>query len=526
MKAKNWLICWILIVAICLCFIGYWVVRVDPYFHYHAPITNEYYYSLNNERSQNDGISKYFSYDAMITGSSMTQNFKTSEMDEIFGCDSVKVPFAGATFKEVNDNVVKALESNDNLRIVVRCLDMSHLLDEWDCMRTDLGVFPTYLYDNNYLNDAGYLFNREIVFGRIYQMIKNKRSTDWEPGIDSFDDYTYWQNRYVCGSESVMSEAIKVTHVEQSHLTNSEKETIKTNIEKNVINVADQNPDVTFYYFYSPYSVVKWNEWREGGKLLKYLEAEKYTTELILQHDNIRLFSFNNRTDITTDLNNYKDSIHYATWINSLMLKWMHNGDYELTKDNFEDYSEKEYDFYTTYDYESVNGQIDYESDFYAAALCNEELTGAKPIDIFNNKSVNVEIANAELVQTSDGKNVLECDSYIGKKNSEELGEYLYDTEYVGAKLTVNLDAGYKYLVYDSKRIEKYGSFAVVVYDSNGNIINKKIVICNDIDTDVHKNVIDLSNAKGDVTIIFHGGFFGPTDSNQLKVQYSNVYLY
>lgn len=79
--------------------IGAWVYHIDPFFHYHKPYTNGYYYTLNNQRSQNNGICKHFDYNALITGTSMTENFMTSEMDAIFGTNSVKVPFSEAPTK-------------------------------------------------------------------------------------------------------------------------------------------------------------------------------------------------------------------------------------------------------------------------------------------------------------------------------------------------------------------------------------------------------------------------------------------
>ena len=56
-------------------------IYIDPFFHYHAPL-QEYQYPINEERYQNDGIVKHFEYDALITGSSMCENFKTTEFDE------------------------------------------------------------------------------------------------------------------------------------------------------------------------------------------------------------------------------------------------------------------------------------------------------------------------------------------------------------------------------------------------------------------------------------------------------------
>ena len=80
MKAEKWLLGWGLIVVAALCALGFLVYRVDPFFHYHKPDTSRYYYTLDNQRSQNDGIIRHFDYDAMIIGSSMTENFRDCQL--------------------------------------------------------------------------------------------------------------------------------------------------------------------------------------------------------------------------------------------------------------------------------------------------------------------------------------------------------------------------------------------------------------------------------------------------------------
>ena len=96
--------------------------------------------------------------------------------------------------------------------------------------------------------------------------------------------------------------------------------------------------------------------------------------EQILPYSNIKLFSFNNLTDITTDINHYKDSLHYGSWINSLMLVYMHAGKCQLTYDNYKEYLEEELDFYLSFDYTSLNGQEDYINDYYAETLIMETI--------------------------------------------------------------------------------------------------------------------------------------------------------
>lgn len=381
MKSKIWLAGWLTLAAVMLGIMGSWVYEVDPFFHYRKPKTDEYFYYLDNQRSQNDGICKHFDYDALITGTSMTENFKTSEFDEIFGVNSVKASFSGGSYKEVNDNLAVALMYNDSLKVVVRGLDMLKFFDDASTMREDLGKYPTYLYDNNPFNDVGYLFNRDAIFKRSYAMILASKNENFEPGITSFDDYSNWQSQCVFGLNSVCTDRIVYSGPGLAvHLSDDEKNTIFENITQNVTSLAELYPDVDFYYFFTPYSIVWWYNLASDGTIYRQIEAEQYVIELLLEYDNIHLFSFNNRTDIITDLNHYEDAHHYGQWINSIMLRWMHDGEYLLTKDNYQDYLAKELDFYISYDYNSINNQEDYECDFYAAALLNEELTGKSPL--------------------------------------------------------------------------------------------------------------------------------------------------
>lgn len=258
MKAKVWLTCWITIVITAFGLISSFVYRVDPYFHYHKPDTASYYYVLDNQRFQNDGICRHFDYDAIITGTSLTENFRTTEMNELFGCNSIKVPYAGASYKEINDNLQRSLKANSKCKIVVRCLDMSKFFDTWDNMRTELGVFPKYLYDNNPFNDVEYLLNRNIVFKRSYQMVVDSKVPGFSSGITSFDDYSRWQEGELFGIKEARPNGIEISQSEQMHLSDAEKETIEKNIRLNITNLADAYPDVDFYYYYSPYSVIVW----------------------------------------------------------------------------------------------------------------------------------------------------------------------------------------------------------------------------------------------------------------------------
>lgn len=370
MKSKTWL-CFFSSVALAgLLLVVAAVAWVDPYMHYHKPLTDSFYYTLCNQRSQNDGITKHFDYDAIITGTSMTENFKASEMDAVFGCCSIKVSYSGGSFKEINDNLTIALETHPDIRYIVRSLDRYSIGIDKDTMRTDLGKYPTYLYDKSLFNDVQYLLNKDVVQTALWGVWD--LMTGDEGGITSFDEYSNWMSYYTFGVNSFLDRTFS-SPAEENSMTEETRQAVRENLQQNVIALAEANPNTDFYCFLPPYSAAYWGEVWSNGELMRQMELEKYAASLIVPHENIHLFAWD-RFDLWDDLNNFKDSTHYGEWINSWMLLQMKNGEGRLTEENYEEYFRNMYDHYSTFDYDSLASQPDYEDDYYAAELLCDEL--------------------------------------------------------------------------------------------------------------------------------------------------------
>lgn len=332
-----------------LLIVGGVTLFADPFFHFHAP-WNSQNYSLYNQRYQNDGITRHFDYDAIITGSSMTENFKTTEMDALFGTTSIKIPFSGATYKELNDVLAKAIERNPQITTIVRGLDLEFIMNEKDAMAHK--DYPQYLYDDNLFNDTSYLFNKDILLGDTYpalvQMIKKKPTT-------TFDEYSNWNNKYPYGIERIKSIYNRAPKSPETIPFSAEDEkNVRENIAQNVTALADANPQIDFYYFLTPYSVVYWDRWNQRGELERNLQAQQLAVELILEHENIHLFSFLDDFQTVSNLDNYRDTMHYSEDINSAMLCAMKNGEHQLTKENCQGYFDEVYAFYTMYPYDDI----------------------------------------------------------------------------------------------------------------------------------------------------------------------------
>jgi hypothetical protein len=349
MSAKKFsIITLVTLVCVLVCLGGVTVI-IDPLFHYHAPLDG-LAYTIQDERYQNDGILRNFTYDAIITGTSMSENFKASQFDELFDVTSVKVAFSGSYFKERYDRLSRAFASNSNIRYVLFSLDYSALFRGKDAL-SDYD-YPDYLYDDNLWNDVQYVFNKSIFLNYTRRVISYTRVG---MTMTDFDSYSNWMGKYTFEADSVLS---KYSRPEKSDtvytLSEEERVQLQENLEQNIISLAAEHPDTEFYMFFPPYSILYWDNRAQCGTVTKELELQQYALELLLDYSNIHVFSFADCFDIVCDLDNYKDYIHYSEGINEKMLTWMKEGEHEITTENLEQYLQTVEEFYTTYPYDDL----------------------------------------------------------------------------------------------------------------------------------------------------------------------------
>ncbi len=315
---------------------------IDPYFHYHKPLPG-LAYRIYNERYQNDGIAKHFDYDAVITGTSMTQNFKASEFGRLFGCHCVKMPFSGASYREVSENLKRAIQANHNIKTVLWGLDYNSFFRDPDEMRYE--GYPAYLYDSQPFNDVEYIFNKEVLFGDTYGSVL--AYTRGGGKTTTFDEYNNWDGQYEYGKEAVLSQYTRPQRAEKQGALHLDPR----NLNQNVVSVVKENPQIQFYLFFTPYSIVYWDSLNQQGTLQNQLRMEKEAIELLLPYENIHLYSFFDEFGVITDLNHYKDSGHYSGKVNDFIMECMAKGDHKLTEENYQEYWGNVWDFYTSYDY-------------------------------------------------------------------------------------------------------------------------------------------------------------------------------
>lgn len=347
-NAKKWFIKCILSLAAVLGFVALITIVADPYFHYHGPLSI-LSYRLYDERYINDGISRHFDYDAIITGTSMAQNFKVSEMNELFGTNAVKETFSGAGYQEISENLDRALSRNENLNTILLALDYNGLLRSYDWKQYD--QYPTWLYDDNPFNDVSYLFNKSVLY---HGVLSNLTMTLSGTPSTTMDEYSSWERE--TGLECILySYDREHVNPESSPKFGAEElNAVTQTITANVTALADKYPDTTFYVFYPPYSICYWDALNIKGTLIRQTQAEQAATELLLECPNIKLYNFFDQYDVVCNPDYYCDDGHYSAEINSRILKWIANDIGLITKENYIEKLKQERDFYLNYDYDSI----------------------------------------------------------------------------------------------------------------------------------------------------------------------------
>lgn len=331
------------------------IVFIDPFYHYHKPLKKISYVS-GADVYVNDGKLKHFDYDTLTIGTSMAMNFHKQKVDDIFECNSLNVFYLGEGFKVIHEGLETALSTHPDLKTVIRTVDPIWFTSDVNWKGRE--SYPEYLYDKNPFNDVYYIYNIDVWKNNVIPSIAASIKNGFRGNIEE-DGFG---NDELTGKENVLKLYTRPKK-DLKEVTKEETDEffgyLRQNLETNVLTIIREHPDVEFYLFIPPYSICWWDQLNQNGTAVlgRRIDMEKYAIENMLQYENVRLFSFFNNYDLICNLDNYVDDIHYSEDVNNLILQWMKSGEYELTKENYEDYIAKERAFYTSYDYNQLFGE-------------------------------------------------------------------------------------------------------------------------------------------------------------------------
>ena len=331
MSHKKWLMTTLVTAAFCLAATAGLNALIDPFFHYHSPLPG-LSYSFGNQNYVNPGIVRRFDYDTLITGTSMTENFRPSVFEEILDAEAVKTSYSGGKSANFRNLIDLALRSNPGLKTVYMGLDLNMLDDEDPALPRE--PHPTYLYDEKPLNDANYLLNKSVLILSTGTFL-----LDTAAGLPpaTFDDYNYWNDddAHMFGRLADEFERVRGSYGDRSDQWPREQllAMAEEHLRLNIIPLVEAWPQTDFVFFFPPYSILYWHN-KNTEDIVAVLE---YAIETLIGYENVRLFLPMNNAAIITDPGYYKDAGHYSGAINDFLVQCFRDGTHLLTVENYQE---------------------------------------------------------------------------------------------------------------------------------------------------------------------------------------------
>ena len=315
MTRKQWACLSLTLLAGALALMIGAVVVIDPFEVYHQatafipPIAN------GTQIYSNAGIAKSYEYDSVVIGSSMTENFRPSQLDGLLGGRFVKLPVnAGSPYN--HRQMMEMAFGTHDVRRVVYGVDVELFTYFYTQPKCDM---PDYLYDDSLLNDVRYWFNESVLVRYIPQCLST-----WGQRDESQRDTMYmWGDLYEYGLDAMLAgvelTAGRTAQQDARNETPVSAQATLLNIEHNLLPFIREHPETEFIFFFPPYSLARWLQLYRQGTLSYHLNQKEAIADALLPYENVRVFDFQARTDWITNPDNYIDSGHYGPWINDAM---------------------------------------------------------------------------------------------------------------------------------------------------------------------------------------------------------------
>lgn len=322
-------------------------IAIDPLFQYHTP-----WFGLRpvitNERYQNAGIAKTFEFDNVIIGNSLSENFRVSDISKAFGGETVKLTASGSHTLDWT-YILDALSKRDN--------QPKHILFNMDpyifqASFTELKhEVPTYLYDDNYLNDMNYLFNFSVINDFTFDTLKKNMSNR----IPDYDSFMLWDDDFEYGKDFVLD------HYQRPKVTTDEPDTkgyiktVKENLDL-LLPYIERLKDTEFVFFFSPFSMLYWDMQTRENSVDMQKEGFLTACEILSEYENVAIYLWNDSAmlNIMGDLENYVDEAHYSPEICTIMAERFGRRDGIITKETYQESIDKLFSYIESYDYDSL----------------------------------------------------------------------------------------------------------------------------------------------------------------------------
>lgn len=316
------------------------VYTVDPCFYYRMPTRRESVFF--SERYQSAGLIRNVPADTVVLGTSMTANYRASEIGAAFGGTGLRITLPDGYLSEF-DQAVGLLFRKQTPKRLLFGLDANILVRDESGLT---GAMPAYLYNADPLDDAQYLLNKDTLYYSAYALLADR----WGQGESVDEGFTWgediWWNHATALAEYDRPEIAETGIPAESYLAHTRENCTV------VLEWAQAHPETEFDVFFPPYSMLYWDKQQRQGTTQAVFAALGEASELLTRQENIRLFFPLGDAEIVTNLDEYCDYVHHSAAVGQKVLALLQAGEDQITQENYREVLASWQDFVIHYDYE------------------------------------------------------------------------------------------------------------------------------------------------------------------------------
>lgn len=297
-------------IVVLLLFIVGMVIIVDPYQQYRK---SEVF--IHNQRLENPGVAKHHDYDAVIVGSSMSMNHYPSQVDSLFGWNTINLTTMGG------------LDADYNLLFpyIARQGKVKHMIWGMDFFSFTLPVTfsaEPYLYDDKWWNDFPYWFNY-TTYENINLKLNSKHKT-------TRDEIFHFESP--CGREYLMKYYERDNN--EKYFGRYDFSRMEVRFDEMLETVMPLFQDKDMYIYFSPYSILEFKMLVQYGYWGQILDFKRYMIEKLLKYPNVKLYDFQ-REEFICNLDEYMDLEHHSHAYNKRIIECMYKDSFRVQGDNY-----------------------------------------------------------------------------------------------------------------------------------------------------------------------------------------------
>lgn len=278
---------------------------VDPLQYYKRDDTPIF---VKNSRFQIPSLVRNYPFDTIIVGTSHSQNFLTSKLDEYMGSKSINLAISGSSAWEQSQVVQLALKKDNTRRVIWEMNYKSFAGHNPNLLKN--GAFPNYLYQPDFTTPFYYLYSLDTLWLSVKHILGR--------GIRELDGLSSWFDRHKnkFDGENVVHHYCQLNiSTQESDIAEYEKH-LKKHLESSV----KQDPEVEYVLFIPPLSVANFALNNQVEKFISFREA---LYRVVASYSNVKVFDFVEDLELISNLSLYKDIEHYSLGVSNNMLEVM-----------------------------------------------------------------------------------------------------------------------------------------------------------------------------------------------------------